>query len=159
MAFYTCYATWFCNSLPIDYIMFAFLHSFYPSSHCLDVLRYSVQGSLLFNKHIGNLCMKVNHCCFFVVADATKIFRYITFIYDCLDLQSDINRVKNWCTARHMILSGEKCFLFSRKTSTCLFLFIPVIALILLQTLIYFSILKYTFICILIVYFHLPYTC
>jgi hypothetical protein len=66
------------------------------------VAQRSVLGPVLFNIFIKDACDVINHSnCLLFVSDL-KVYRTIRSPSDCLLLQSDIDRVHNWCSAKFM---------------------------------------------------------
>jgi hypothetical protein len=74
-------------------------------------------GALLFNILINDLCNVIEYSNFLLFADDVKIFRDINCLDDCILLQSDINRIKVWCSANYMKLNVNKIKVvaFTRK--------------------------------------------
>jgi hypothetical protein len=62
----------------------------------------SVLGSLLINIFTNDLCDVIYHSKWILFADDLKVYRTISSPSDCLLLQSDIDRVYNWCLANCM---------------------------------------------------------
>ncbi|PNF19791.1 hypothetical protein B7P43_G14658 [Cryptotermes secundus] len=79
----------------------------------------SVLGPLLFNIFINDLPEVINHSSCLLFADDFKVYRAIKTLNDCLFLQSDIERVQDWCSVNLMKpnLSKTNVISFSRKTT------------------------------------------
>ena len=80
----------------------------------------SVLGPLLFNIFINDLCDVVNSSNCLLYADDLKVYRAIKSPNDCLLLQSDIDRVHEWCSANFMKpnLGKIRVISFTRKTTS-----------------------------------------
>ncbi|KAG7305587.1 hypothetical protein JYU34_009672 [Plutella xylostella] len=74
-------------------------------------------GPLLFNIFINDVIKCFNSSFPLLYADDTKIFVKITSIHDCLKLQSDLDRVSEYCVQNKLYLNVKKCCIitFSRK--------------------------------------------
>lgn len=74
-------------------------------------------GPLLFNIFMNdiNICFKHSHSLLY--ADDTKIFAKIQTTDDCLKLQSDLNRLHEYCLRNKLFLNIDKCCIvsFTRK--------------------------------------------
>jgi hypothetical protein len=79
----------------------------------------SVLGPLLFNSFINDLCNVISHSSCLLFADDLKVCRAIKSPNDCFLLQSDIERVHEWCSANLIKpnLSKIRVISFSRKTT------------------------------------------
>jgi hypothetical protein len=62
----------------------------------------SVLGPLLFNILMNDLCDVIKHSKCLIFSDDLRVYRAIISPSDCLLLQSDIDRVRNWCLANFM---------------------------------------------------------
>ena len=71
----------------------------------------SILGPLLFIMYIDDLCevCKSSESLFF--ADDGKMFRFISCISDCLELQSDLNRIYEWSCSWRIDLHFDKGFM------------------------------------------------
>jgi hypothetical protein len=76
-------------------------------------------GPLLYNIFINDLCDVIKHSKYLLSADDLKIYRDISSPSDCLLLQSDIDRVHNWCLANCMRSNFSKIRVvsFTRETN------------------------------------------
>lgn len=79
-------------------------------------------GPILFNIFINDLpaCLKSSDV--FMYADDLKFCRIIESIEDSLKLQSDLDKVHNWCNLNRMELNTKKCYYvrFARKSKLVL---------------------------------------
>lgn len=79
----------------------------------------SILGPLLFNVFINDItkCIQNSKC--FIFADDLKLSKVIIQDEDVLSLQSDIDRVSDWCKLNGMDLNPTKCTFisFTRKHS------------------------------------------
>ena len=66
-------------------------------------------GPLLFLIFINDLATLLKDCQFLLYADDLKIFRKVTSTNDCLLLQSEINKLTDWCKNNKMELNISKC--------------------------------------------------
>jgi hypothetical protein len=78
----------------------------------------SVLGPLLFNIFINDLCDVMNHSNYLLFVDDLKVYRAISSPNDCLLLQSDIDRVYNWCLVNFVKpnFSKIRVISFTRET-------------------------------------------
>lgn len=74
-------------------------------------------GPILFNYFINDISDCFQSSEVFIYADDLKFTRIVETVDDCIQLQSDLNRLIVWCSMNDMILNHNKChFLkFSRK--------------------------------------------
>jgi hypothetical protein len=79
----------------------------------------SALGPLLFNTFINDLFDVINHSNCLLFSDELKVYRAISSPSDCLLLQSDIDRVHNWCSANFIKPNFSKIrfISFARKTN------------------------------------------
>lgn len=70
-------------------------------SHC---------GPLLFNLFVNDISLCIQNSQFLLFADDLKVFKVVSSIDHCLELQSDIDRVAVWCHVNGMSLNLGKCF-------------------------------------------------
>ena len=79
----------------------------------------SILGPTLFLMYINDLplCFRSSDCLLF--ADDVKVFKRISAINDCLDLQRDLNSLSEWCSKWQMKFNLSKCSFinFSLKRS------------------------------------------
>ena len=77
----------------------------------------SILGPLLFSIFINDLpdCIKTNLLMF---ADDVKLFKKISNINDCLELQRDIDRLTDWCETNRLQLNPDKCKIMSYTRQT-----------------------------------------
>ena len=67
-------------------------------------------GPFLFNIFINDLPATFSHCTPFMYADDLKILKVVNTIEDVALLQSDLDRLVNWCKDNNMLLNVKKCF-------------------------------------------------
>ena len=69
---------------------------------------------------INDLPATFSHCTPFMYADDLKILKVVNTIEDVALLQSDLDRLVNWCKDNNMLLNVKKCFhvTFTRKHKT-----------------------------------------
>jgi hypothetical protein len=114
------YVNWFCSYLANWQSSLCILDTFLLLFEFLfGVPQGSVQGPLLFNISINDLCKVTEYSNFLLFVDDVKIFRAINSIADRILLQSDINRIQGWCSAYYMKLNVSKTTViaFTRKTN------------------------------------------
>ncbi|MEL7308158.1 MAG: reverse transcriptase family protein, partial [Pseudomonadota bacterium] len=70
----------------------------------------SILGPSLFIMYINDLpsCFLSSECLLF--ADDVKIFKQISSVNDCFELQNDLNALSDWCSIWSMNLNLAKCF-------------------------------------------------
>lgn len=68
----------------------------------------SVLSTLLFSLFINDLPSNLS-CNVLLFADDCKIFTSIKSISDCIKLQSDLDKLYNWCTCNRLYLNINKC--------------------------------------------------
>lgn len=80
-----------------------------PYEQTSGVPQGSILGPLFFNlfiNDVSNCFTKVN---FLLYADDLKIYKKINSMTDIAELQSDLNRLHNWCLLNSLQLNLEKC--------------------------------------------------
>ena len=86
----------------------------------------SIFGPLLFIMYVNDLPKKIQYSKCFMFADDAKIFKSISCLQDCINLQFDLNALVEWCTFWKLDLNLNKCFvmIFFVKMSPqyCLFI-------------------------------------
>ena len=70
----------------------------------------SILGPSLFIMYINDLPsrLRYSHCLMF--ADDVKLFKRVSSIEDCHELQTDLNSIADWCSEWNMKLNFTKCF-------------------------------------------------
>jgi hypothetical protein len=90
-------------------------------SHAIEVTSGVPQGShlgpILFALFINDLCGIFKFAKILLYADDGKIYLPINSVFDVIHLQSDLNRLVDWCYCNQMELNVSKCEMitFSRK--------------------------------------------
>ena len=103
--------TWFCSYLSHRYQRVVIGGT---ESDWVPVISGVPQGSILgpslFIMYVNDLssCLRSSECLLF--ADDVKIFKRISSANDCLDLQTDLNALSEWCSLWRMKLNLAKCF-------------------------------------------------
>lgn len=94
-------------------------HLIIPAS---GVPQGSILGPLLFVLFINDLGSGLSSY-YLLYADDLKIFRKISDANDCRILQTDLNRIVEWCNANCLHLNIEKCNMisFTRKRAVTTF--------------------------------------
>lgn len=89
-----------------------------PFSPSSGVPQGSILGPLLFNMYINDLCTLFD-CQFLLYADDLKLFSAVKSLDDCRSVQSNVDRLSNWCDLNGLKLNAAKCFFinFSNKHS------------------------------------------
>ena len=79
----------------------------------------SILGPLLFIMYINDVSsvFKFSKCLLF--ADDAKIFKSISNISDCIELQTDLNSFQNWCTEWKLYLNLDKCLVMNFSLKKC----------------------------------------
>ena len=78
----------------------------------------SILGPLLFILFINDIYDRINHNTgISLYADYTKIWKPISSEQDCVTLQTDINRLQDWCTDNKMSFNINKCHALSVKAT------------------------------------------
>ena len=72
----------------------------------------SVVGPFLFNIFINDIVKDIKSSAL-LYADDLKLYRRITCHQDCLELQSDLNKIFNWCKSNCLSLNNKKCYILS----------------------------------------------
>lgn len=74
-------------------------------------------GPFLFTLYINDIESTFVHSCHLLYADDTKIFKIVSSISDCEDLQNDLLKFDHYCKKNQLILNSDKCYIitFSRK--------------------------------------------
>lgn len=67
-------------------------------------------GPLLFSLFINDITDCFLHTKFSLYADDLKIYKKITCLNDCIDLQSDLDRLINYCHCNRLFLNINKCY-------------------------------------------------
>ena len=77
-------------------------------------------GPLLFSIYVNDMSSCFRHSNFLMYADDTKIFATISSVQDCVNLQSDLDRLHNYCVVNKLNLNYDKChkITFSRNRYT-----------------------------------------
>ena len=70
-------------------------------------------GPLLFILFINDVANVFRHCKCLMFADDLKIFMSISNPFDVLKLQSDLNRLNDWCKRNKLYLNVQKCSIMS----------------------------------------------
>lgn len=98
-----------------------YLSSFVPVPS--GVPQGSHLGPLLFNIFINDVAECFHYSKFILFADDTKIFKKIRTVDDCLNLQSDLDRLCNYCETNKLSLNVDKCSFisFTRKKHPIIF--------------------------------------
>lgn len=65
-------------------------------------------GPLLFLLFVNDLCSEID-CQKLLFADDLKIFQSISSVDDCIVLQSELDKVQNWCNFNNLNLNAAKC--------------------------------------------------
>ena len=75
-------------------------------------------GPILFILFINDLPCMIKHSKCLIYADDVKIFKAVNYVGDCIDLQSDIMALYDWCKVNRLTLNIDKCKVmgFTRKT-------------------------------------------
>jgi len=70
----------------------------------------SILGPSLFLMFVNDIpdCFQSSNCLLY--ADDLKVFKKITTISDCIDLQSDLIAFCDWCSKWKMTINLDKCF-------------------------------------------------
>lgn len=78
---------------------------------------------LLFNCYINDVEEFICHCDKLLYADDLKLFRCIKTVFDCEQLQLDLDAFALWCDLNDLTLNVQKCktITFSRLQSTILY--------------------------------------
>jgi hypothetical protein len=65
-------------------------------------------------------------CEFLFYANDLKLFASVAFLEDCVRIQSDLNRLTEWCEFKSLPLNIKKCKIisFSKSTDTLEFAYI-----------------------------------
>ena len=69
----------------------------------------SILGPSLFIMYINDLPLSLRSSECLLFADDVKIFKRITCVNDCLDLQNDVHFISEWCSKWKMKLNYTKC--------------------------------------------------
>ena len=64
---------------------------------------------LLFNIFINDICNCFQNSEFLLFADDLKFYRIVLNLGDQILLQSDLNRLKDWCESNNLLLNINKC--------------------------------------------------
>lgn len=77
-------------------------------------------GPLLFIIFIDDICNNIKFSQCLIYADDLKLFLKVNSIYDCFNLQKDLDHLCYWCMVNRLKLNVKKCFAISvsRKLST-----------------------------------------
>lgn len=86
--------------------------SSYEFSPTSGVPQGSILGPLLFSIFINDLC-SVLKCLKLLFADDMKLYARVRSILDCARIQTDLNRLRDWCSANKLDLNTSKCFAIS----------------------------------------------
>lgn len=80
-------------------------------------------GPLLFSLFINDVSLVLPPGVRLFYADDAKIYMIVNSLYDCIELQSILNRFEEWCARNRLTLSIEKCqvITYSRKLSPIIF--------------------------------------
>ena len=80
------------------------------------------RGPLLFNLYLTDLPKALNCRCL-MYADDLKIYKEITKLDDCLELQSDLDLINDCCALNQLTLNTAKCstISFTRRQRPMLF--------------------------------------
>lgn len=70
-------------------------------------------GPLLFNIYINDIGSCFQHSKFLMYADDMKIYKTVRSLSDCKELQSDLDRLCNYCTDNYLDLNVSKCHTMS----------------------------------------------
>ena len=70
----------------------------------------SILGPSLFIMYMNDLPSHLRHSQCLLFADDVKIFKRISCLDDCLELQADLNSLSEWCSKWKMKLNFTKCF-------------------------------------------------
>lgn len=94
-------------------------HNFKATS---GVPQGSILGPLLFIIFINDIANNIKSSCL-LYADDLKIFRKISSVQDCIELQSDLHILNDWCKTNQLYLNINKCSVisFARKTNIATF--------------------------------------
>lgn len=74
-------------------------------------------GPLLFSIYINDIGDSLNYANHLLYADDTKLYRIITSLSDCKNLQNDLNALTNYCSLNQLYLNQSKCSIitYTRK--------------------------------------------
>lgn len=67
-------------------------------------------GPALFNVFINDISLSVQHAKFIMFADDLKLYLPIISLNDTYLLQSDLQRIGQWCSDNEMSLNSDKCY-------------------------------------------------
>lgn len=83
----------------------------------------SILGPFLFILFINDIASCFKHTKFLLYADDLKLFATVSNTSDCINMQSDLNRLHNYCQMNKLHLSYSKCqyISFTRKKSRLIF--------------------------------------
>ena len=70
----------------------------------------SILGPSLFLMFVNDIPPSLSSCESLMFADDLKIFKRISSVNDCVDLQFALNCLFSWCSKWKMTLNTEKCF-------------------------------------------------
>lgn len=79
-------------------------------------------GPLIFIIFVNDLCTYLESCKL-MYADDLKLYRIVTSVLDCVALQSDVQRLEEWCSLNGMEVNASKCKIirFNRTRSDIVF--------------------------------------
>ncbi len=72
----------------------------------------SVLGPLIFNIFINDIVKDIKSSAL-LYADDLKLYRRIICYQDCIELQSDLDKISIWCKSNYLSLNLEKCYILS----------------------------------------------
>lgn len=73
---------------------------------------------ILFSLFINDIVRQIKNCKFLMFTDDLKMYKTISTSNDSVAIQSDLDRIQNWCNQNGMTLNVKKCFhitFFKRK--------------------------------------------
>lgn len=80
-----------------------------PYSITSGVPQGSHLGPLLFIIYINDIKECIINCKFLLYADDLKIYRVVESEFDCLRIQSDLDRLNDYCLSNNLFINYSKC--------------------------------------------------
>lgn len=81
----------------------------------------SLLGPLLFTLFINDIGDVFHHCLFLLYADDLKFYKIISNHIDFASIQSDFNRLQEWCIKNNLLLNHGKCSVISFSKRSIIF--------------------------------------
>lgn len=111
--------SYLCNRL--QYVQ----HRGFKSSNFLQqsgVPQGSILGPLFFNMFVNDMLSNID-VCHLLYADDLKIYGTMTSLYDCINLQVNLDRINDWCKNNNLDLNASKCNIMSFSRSSNIYVF------------------------------------